>query len=91
LKFTKTGFGQGIGKVESAALSASPCHHIISGVPAGPLYCAATIAGSAQLPEDKRKYTFEVFYNQCMYGINQACLRTGAFDLLEQFRAGKYE
>lgn len=56
-----------------------------------PALCAATIAGSAQLPEDKRKYTFEVFYNQWMYGINQACLRTGAFDLLEQFRAGKYE
>jgi hypothetical protein len=28
-----------------------------------PPFLAGTIAGAAQLPEEKRKYTFEVFYN----------------------------
>ena len=58
-----------------------------------PPFLAGAIAGAdamqAAAPE-KYKYTFEVFYNLWMGRVVAACNTTNAFDLLEEFEAGKY-
>ena len=44
-----------------------------------------------QLPEKKRRYTFEVFYRLFTKRISDAINSTGALALLEKFMCGEYE